>query len=318
MNPLLWEGKYEIDSLAWVLRLSQNYFNYSKDDSICTPDWFNAIARIVATVKYQQQSLDQMSRNDSLFYSFSRQTTTQSETLQQGIGIPTRNCGLSRTGFRPSDDAHRLPFLIPGNIFMSQGLSQISKVMLIPGQCYNVSLSQETAQLGQVISDAIRTEGIITHPRFGQIYAYEVDGFGSQLIVDDANVPSLLSIPYMGYLSPSDTVYQRTRSMLFSSNNPYWFCGKAGCGIGSPHTGLDYIWPMSIVMRALTSTNDNEIKDCLTLLKNSTAGTYFLHESFHKDSAADYTRPWFAWVNSMFGELIIKIWRERPYILFGL
>jgi len=135
--------------------------------------------------------------------------------------------------------------------------------------------------------------------------------------MDDANVPSLLSLPYLGFVSNDDTIYNTTRTILLSANNPYYFCGKAGCGIGSPHTGLGNIWPMSLVMRGLTSSNDNEIIQCLELLKTTTAGKYFMHESFNKDDPTQFTRSWFAWANSMFGELIVTLAKERPHILFG-
>jgi meiotically up-regulated gene 157 (Mug157) protein len=155
----------------------------------------------------------------------------------------------------------------------------------------------------------------VKHPTYGEIIAYEVDGFGNVLMMDDANAPGLLSLAYLGLLSPEDPLYRRTRSFALSVDNPYFFRGKAGEGIGGPHIGKDYIWPMSILMRALTSTSDDEIAQCLQTLCATTAGTYFMHESFFKDDPEKYTRPWFAWANGLMGELLLKLRRERPALL---
>jgi meiotically up-regulated gene 157 (Mug157) protein len=147
------------------------------------------------------------------------------------------------------------------------------------------------------------------------IYAYEVDGFGNQLLMDDANVPSLLSLSYLGCCTANDPVYVRTRSFVLSDDNPYFFRGKAGEGIGGPHVGLHMIWPLGIIMRALTSNDDKEILNCLRVLKNTHAGTGFMHEAFDKDDPKKFTRSWFAWANTMFGELIVKLHEQRPHLL---
>ncbi|HKK45096.1 MAG TPA: glycoside hydrolase family 125 protein, partial [Balneolaceae bacterium] len=149
----------------------------------------------------------------------------------------------------------------------------------------------------------------------GKIYAYEVDGFGNRLFMDDANVPGLLSLPYLGCTKEDDPVYQNTRKFVLSQHNPYFFKGTAGEGIGGPHVGLNMIWPMSIIMRALTSSDDKEIAYCLKTLRNTDAGTGFMHESFNKDNPQKFTRKWFAWANTLFGELIIKVEKERPNLL---
>ena len=147
------------------------------------------------------------------------------------------------------------------------------------------------------------------------MWAYEVDGYGNQLFMDDANAPGLLSLPYLECCSVNDLLYQRTRARVWSNANPYFFAGSAAEGIGGPHEGLDMIWPMSIMMRALTSTGDDEIRQCLTWLKNTHAGTGFIHESFHKDDAEHFTRPWFAWANTLFGELVLHVDRKYPGLL---
>jgi meiotically up-regulated gene 157 (Mug157) protein len=161
----------------------------------------------------------------------------------------------------------------------------------------------------------LKQYAIINHPQYGRIYAYEVNGYGSYNLMDDANVPSLLSLPYLDAVPKTDQVYQNTRKMLLSLNNPFFFKGKAGEGIGGPHAGRDMIWPLGIIMRALTSSNDEEIRHCIAMLKTSSAGTGFMHESFHKDNAQKFTRKWFAWANTLFGELLWGIYKTKPHLL---
>ena len=151
------------------------------------------------------------------------------------------------------------------------------------------------------------------HP--GGPWAYEVDGFGNTLFMDDANVPSLLSLPYLGCCPVSDPVYLETRRRVLSDDNPYFFRGRAAEGTGGPHVGLGMVWPLGIAMRALTSTSDAEIRACLRTLRDTHAGTGFMHESFDKDDPARFTRKWFAWANTLFGELVLKVRDERPELL---
>ena len=125
--------------------------------------------------------------------------------------------------------------------------------------------------------------------------------------MDDSNAPSLLSLAYLGDVKPNDPIYRNTRKFVLSDSNPYFFKGKAGEGIGGPHIGYDMIWPMSIMMRAFTSLDDAEIQNCMVSLMNTDAGTGFIHESFNKDDPKNFTRAWFAWQNTLFGELVLKL-----------
>ena len=172
---------------------------------------------------------------------------------------------------------------------------------------HNAALSSQCTALADEVAAALQRYAVVDHPKYGKIYAYEVDGYGSRMLMDDANVPSLLAMAYLGDVPASDPVYQNTRRFVLSPDNPCFFKGKAGEGIGGPHVGRDMIWPMSIMMRAFTSTSDSEIRDCIAMLLNTDAGTGFMHESFYKDDASRYTRPWFAWQNTLFGELILKL-----------
>jgi meiotically up-regulated gene 157 (Mug157) protein len=169
--------------------------------------------------------------------------------------------------------------------------------------------------LSDEIDLGIGKHGIHRHPAHGDVYAYEVDGLGSRVFMDDANVPSLLGLPYLGYCERSDAIYQRTLAYVLSCDNGFYSEGAAGRGIGGPHVGVGWIWPMSIIMRGLTSSDDAEIVACVEMLKATHAGTGFMHEAFWKDDASRFTRSWFAWANALFGELILKVLSERPHLL---
>jgi hypothetical protein len=215
--------------------------------------------------------------------------------------------------FRPSDDATVYPFLIPSNLFALSSIKQLAMIHLelkmTEKELYNDCLFL----LDQLVG-ATNKHAIITHPQFGKIYAYEVNGFDSYNLMDDANIPSLLALPYLNG-SIDKTIYANTRKFVLSESNPFFFKGKVAEGVGGPHVGMNYIWPMSIIMRAMTSSNDAEIKQCIQWLKTTHAGTGFMHESFHKDDASKFTRKWFAWANTLFGELMLKLAKERPHLI---
>jgi len=220
---------------------------------------------------------------------------------------------LIHSAFRPSDDACVYPFLIPANLFAVVSLRQLAEIHA--AVLSDQKFAGECRALAQEVLQAVNAYGRVMLKRNGVVYAYEVDGFGNQLLMDDANVPSLLSLPYLGCCAANDPVYRRTRALILSADNPYFFKGRAGEGIGGPHVGLNMIWPLGIIMRALTSTDDKEIVYCLRLLKNTHAGTGFMHEAFDKDDPRKFTRSWFAWANTIFGELILKLHKERQWLL---
>ncbi len=308
MKPELHERKWEIDSLCYPIRLAYSFWKRTGDISGFDDDWQKAAKLIVKTFKEQQR------KTASGSYSFSRVTSWSTDTVPgNGFGNPINPVGLIASIFRPSDDAAIFPFHIPANYFAAVSLRQLSEMYRVIIKDFN--FASEGILLASEIEDALNEYAVINHLNFGKIYAYEVDGFGNHLFMDDANVPSLLSLPYLGCCSIDDPVYQNTRRFLFSKNNPYFFKGKAAEGIGSPHTLLNKIWHISIIMRALTSNSDEEIIECLKYLKNTHARTGFMHESFDKDIAENYTRKWFAWANSLFGELILKLFSEKPELL---
>jgi len=308
MKPELHERKWEVDSLCYPVRLAYNYWMITGDKSFFDSDWREAGKSILHTFKTQQR------KKDHGPYHFQRRTEVASDTVPNGgYGNPIKPVGLICSMFRPSDDATIFPFLVPSNYFAVLSLNQLGEMF------DKIAGDHKTANQCRVLANEVYTAlykyAIGHHPVYGNILAYEVDGFGNQSFMDDANVPSLLALPYLGAIKANDPLYQSTRKFVLSTSNPYFFRGKAAEGIGGPHVGLGYIWPMSIIIRAITSTNEGEITTCLKWLKHTHADTGFMHESFNKDNPADFTRKWFAWANTLFGELVIKTHQNHPQIL---
>jgi meiotically up-regulated gene 157 (Mug157) protein len=305
--PGVHERKWEIDSLCYVIRLANEYYKITGDISIFDSHWDKAMRLIVKTLRNEQRK-----EGVSPYY-FIRQTTQMIDAPLFGSGRPINPVGLIASMFRPSDDATMYPYLIPSNIFAVISLQQLAHI-------YHTELNdsvfaKECTDFSLEVDEAIQKYAVTEHLDFGKIYAYEVDGFGNKLFMDDANVPSLMSLAYLDPKSADDAIYINTRKFLLSSNNPYYLKGSAAEGQASPHTGKDKIWPMGIILRAMTSRNDDEIIMCLQMLKRTHAGTGFMHEAFHKNDPKDFNRVWFAWANTLFGELIIKIYNERKDIL---
>lgn len=303
MKPELHERKYEIDSLCYPIRLAYEYWKETGDTSIFGNLWLQTIESVLRTFREQQR------KNGLGPYRFTRVTDRQLDTVcNRGWGAPCKPVGLIASVFRPSDDATTYLFLVPSNFMAVTSLKKAAEILTSVNQ--RADLAAQCTALADEVHNALRQYAVYQHPKYGPIYAFEVDGFGNQLIMDDANVPSLLAMPYLGDVDINDPIYQNTRRFVWSEDNPYFFRGKAGEGIGGPHVGLDMPWPMSIMMRAFTSQDDNEIKACVQMLMDTDAGTGVIHESFHKNDANNYTRPWFAWQNTLFGELISKLVSE--------
>jgi meiotically up-regulated gene 157 (Mug157) protein len=308
MKPELHERKWEVDSLCYPVRLAFNYWKISGDSSFFDENWQKAGKTIVATFKEQQRKTGKGP------YHFQRKTEVSTDTAPlSGYGNPVKPVGLICSIFRPSDDATIYPFLVPSNYFAVVSLYQMAQMYEHIGK--DLATATSCKGLAAEVAHALQKYATAQHPVYGKVLAYEVDGYGNQLFMDDSNVPSLLALPYLNAMSEHDPLYQNTRRMVLSTANPYFFKGKAAEGIGGPHVGLNYIWPMSIIMRALTSTDRAEIAKCINWLKTTHAGTGFMHESFNKDNAADFTRKWFAWANTLFGELIIKVHKYYPELL---
>lgn len=303
MKPELHERKWEIDSLCYPLRLAYEYWKVTGDDSIFDSLWIEAMEKILITFTEQQ-------RKEGVGpYRFQRKTERALDTLNNdGLGAPVNPCGLIVSAFRPSDDATTLQFLVPANFFAVSVLRKAAEILTeVNGK---PDMAKRCTDLANEVDAALKKYAVNNHPEFGPIYAFEVDGFGNQYLMDDSNAPSLLSLPYLSDVAIDDPIYLNTRRFVWSKSNPYFFKGTAGEGIGGPHIGYDMVWPMSIMMKAFTSQNDAEIAECIQMVMDTEADTGFIHESFHKDDAANFTRPWFAWQNTLFGELILKLVNE--------
>ena len=299
MTPWMWERKYELDSLCFPVQLAYMYWQETGKSDIFDDACYQALNSIVNVIKTEQHHAEKSP------YRFERPTHKETETLQNnGMGLPVNYTGMTWSGFRPSDDASLFGYNIPGNMFAVVILGYIRD---IAEQVYSdKDLARRADKLRKEIDFGIRTYGIVNHPVYGQIYAYETDGYGNYCLMDDAGTPGLMSIPYFGYAPVTDPIYQNTRRFALSSDNPFYFEGKHAKGIGSPHTPGGYVWHMALSMQALTADNDEEIKELIEMLISTDADTGYMHEGFHPDDPSDFSREWFAWSNSLFAMLIYK------------
>ena len=298
MKPELHERKWEIDSLCYPLRLAYQYWKETGDASIFDNEWIQAIANILTTFKEQQ-------RKEGVGpYKFQRKTERALDTLNNnGLGAPVNPVGLIVSAFRPSDDATTLQFLVPSNFFAVSSLKKAAEILNVVNK--NTSLAKQCTDLAQEVETALKEYATYNHPKYGTIYAFEVDGLGNASIMDDPNVPSLLAAPYLGYCAIDDEVYQATRRTILSPENPYFYEGKYASGLGSSHTFYRYIWPIALSIQGLTATDKVEKKYLLDQLVACDGGTGVMHESFHVDDPTLYSREWFSWANMMFCELVL-------------
>ena len=331
----VFECKYELDSLAHFLALGNQFYASSKSTAFVTPRWYMALETILEVLK--EQAKPTFNSTTGKFevneYRFLRTTSTGTETLNlAGIGNPlNEGTGLIRSAFRPSDDATTFGFFIPANAMMAVELKRVAEIVKFNGKR---DLSKSLLTQAESIEKGVWEHGVVPHKKYGNVFAFEVDGYGSQVLMDDANLPSLLALPLMGFVEASDKTYQNTRKMILEQNgNPYYLSGKGFSGIGGPHIGLQYAWPMSRLVQAMTSDDDEEILDSLeAVLKSSKLG--LVHESINVDRVADYTRrclsagfiakdidntvgSWFAWANSVFAQAILDVAARKPHLIFG-
>lgn len=300
MGPWIWERKFELDSLCYPVQLLHDYWTATGDAEVFNEAVHNMMKAIVETMIIEQN------HDEGSSYSFEREDVILPiDTLPlRGRGTRTNFTGMVWSGFRPSDDACTYGYLIPANMFAAVILGYIGE---FAERFYeDRELAAKAAQLAKEIAFGIETYGVYRHPVYGPIYAYETDGYGNYNLMDDANVPSLLSIPYLGYRSADDALYKRTRAFILSKDNPYYSEGQYAKGIGSPHTPEGYIWHIGLIMQGLTSTDRGEQEELIGQLLATTGGTSFMHESFHPDRPEQYTREWFGWANSLFGQFIIE------------
>ncbi|MBK1880827.1 glycoside hydrolase family 125 protein [Luteolibacter pohnpeiensis] len=308
MKPGVHERKWEIDSLCYPIRLAYQYWKDTGDTDPFDEKWHEAIKLTLKTFKEQQR------KDGHGPYNFMRTTQWATDTVPgKGYGNPAKPVGLIYSIFRPSDDATIFPFLVPSNFFAMVSLRQAAE--MLEAMPKDLETAKECRALADEVEKALAEYAVVNHPEAGKVYAFEVDAYGNYYCTDDGNIPSLLSLPYLGAVKISDPLYQSTRKMLLSKLNPYYCVGKAASGIGGPHVAADSIWPLGVVMEGLTANNTEEVKQCLATLQKTHAGTGFMHEAFNKDDPTNFTRPWFAWANTIFGEFVLKTYHEHPELL---
>ncbi|KAL9059613.1 MAG: hypothetical protein Q9162_001118 [Coniocarpon cinnabarinum] len=314
----VFECKYELDSLASFLSLTSQFYQSTSSAEPLTKRWFTALETILAVM--DEQSKGTFHHKTGAYmqneYTFQRETSAGTETLSLGgIGNPINSgTGLIRSAFRPSDDATILPFFIPANAMMSVELRRVAEMLLKEG---HEKLAHTLRARGEAIETGIYEHGVVHHKRYGKVFAYEVDGYGSSILMDDANLPSLLALPLMGFVDKDDEVYKNTRRMILErEGNPYYLEGRSFQGIGGPHIGTTHAWPLSKLVEVMTSNDDDSIMENLALVKKASA-LGLIHESVNVDSVRDYTRSWFAWANSVFAQTILDLAQRKPELLFG-
>ncbi|MCK8456634.1 glycoside hydrolase family 125 protein [Sphingomonas faeni] len=311
MKPGVGERKWEIDSLCYPMWIAHAYWQATGDVAPFDALWADGARASIRTFREQQR------KDGPGPYRFRRSSPIVGESMPlDGYGPPSRAVGLIHCGFRPSDDACVLPFLIPSNIFAVRALRQLAE--LATRARPDAALAADATALADEVEAALRLHGLTKGADGQPVWAYEVDGYGNAIFMDDANVPSLSGLAYLGAVKSDDPLWRRTAARAWSKDNAYFFTGKAAEGIGSPHTGLREIWPMSIVMHALNALemgDDATVARSLAALKATHGGTGFMHESFNQDDGAKFTRSWFAWANGLFGELIVDIAAKNPALL---
>lgn len=298
-SPWVWERKYELDSIAYIMQTAHLYYEKTKDASFIDDEFLRILETVVRQIKLEQN------HKKSPYYFERPNPWAPSDSLRDGkYGTPVAYTGMSWSGFRPSDDSCLYQYLIPANAFTVVSLRRLADVLT--NIDISPKLAKEMRDLADEIDKGIVEHGIIKNENYGEIYAYEVDGLGNHNFMDDANVPSLLSLPYLEYVKKDDPIYTATRKAILSDENRFYFEGKAASGIGSEHTPRDYIWHIALAMQMMTSGDDEEIEKILGYFEDSDGGTNLLHEGFHKDDPNEFTREWFSWSNSMFCEAVLR------------
>jgi hypothetical protein len=308
MKPGVHERKWEIDSLCYPIRLGYHYWKTTNDTAPFDAAWRQAVALVLQTFRQQQR------KHGPGPYHFQRQTRTPSDSLAGGgYGAPAKPVGLIFSMFRPSDDATLFPFLVPSNFFAVVSLRQAAE--MLDQIARDATAAADCRALAAEVEAALNQFAVVEREPGSKVFPYEIDAYGNSYCIDDGNVPSLLSLPYLGAVKADDPIYQSTRRMVLSDANPYYCRGKAADGPGGPHVGIDMIWPLGLIVQGLTSADDDEIRHCLLTLQKTHAGTGFMHEAFNKDDPKKFTRSWFAWANTIFGELVLKTFHQRPRLL---
>jgi hypothetical protein len=297
-HPLVWERKFELDSACWPMLLAHDLWRVTGRTSHLDEALEAGALAALATWRTEQD-------HERSPYRFARAGAPSIDTLGRGgRGPRVARTGMVWSGFRPSDDATTHGYHVPANMLATVALAALAEASRAVGR---VALATEALALRADILAGLAGHATVEHPAHGRVWAYEVDGFGRALVADDANLPSLLALPYLGWCAPDDPVYAATRALVLSPANPWFGVGAAASGIGSAHTPPGWIWHLGLVAQALTATGDPEREALLETIEGTDAGTGLLHESFDPDDPTRFTRPWFGWANALFAELVLAV-----------
>ncbi|TCL79102.1 glycoside hydrolase family 125 protein [Curtobacterium sp. PhB128] len=296
-DPLVWEQKYEVDSLAYPVTFAHALWRATGSTAVLDERAHRAFRTIVAQWRTEQD-------HDASAYRFVRDGAIPTETLaRDGRGTPVAVTGMTWCGFRPSDDACTYGYNVPANLFAAEALLAVAAIARDVWS--DTGLADDADVLRASILDGVRQHGVVPGPAGEDVYAYEVDGLGGVLRMDDANTPSLLSLPLSAPSVLDDSVWAATRDFVLSPANPYWFSGTAAAGVGSPHTLPQRVWPIALAVEGLVSGSPARRRELLDVLVATDGGTGDMHESFDVEDPAQFSRPWFSWADAMFCELAL-------------
>lgn len=295
-NPWVWERKFEVDSLCYPLQLAYLLWKNTGCTTQFEGDFQVGVEKILEVFTTEQY------HEEKSHYRFNRNNGYYRDTLSRdGKGALVKSgTGLIWSGFRPSDDACTYGYLIPSNMFAVVALGYLEEMER--EIFHNEELAERAKALKEEVQEAIETIGKTFTEEFGMVYAYETDGYGMYNLMDDANVPSLLAMSYLGYEGEPE-VSSNTRRFLLSEANPFYFKGDKAAGIGSPHTPSNYIWHIAMAIQGLTSETREEKLEILKNMAATTGGKGVMHEGFCCEDDSKFTRAWFSWANAMYAEL---------------
>lgn len=287
----LWEEKWEVDSVAYPVLLDSVYWRTTRDRAMFTLQLHWAYEHIVSTYECEQQH--------------SKCSNYRSPFLgNHGRGADFAYTGMIWCAFRSSDDPVRYPYNIPQELFAANELADLARLAVIGYG--DTKLASRATALAEEIRFGVQTYGIVYDFRYGWIYSYEVDGLGNFVLMDDANIPNLLTLPLMGGVPRFDPVYANTRRLSLSSDNPYWYRGKYGAGLGSPHTRTGWVWPLGLIGQALTAATPGEVDEPIAELRALDGGHGLFYESIDPNQPWHFTRSEFGWANALYAELIFR------------
>ncbi|MDE6397756.1 MAG: glycoside hydrolase family 125 protein [Clostridiales bacterium] len=295
-SPIVFERKFELDSLCYPVFLSARYYRYTGDATVFTDGYFEAMRKVLDVFETERD------HSKSEYYHYRPTEHPSLSVPNRGRGGACGYTGMVWAGYRPSDDPCAYGYNIPGNAFVVTAMRSLAEIALA---CGKEDIAKRAAAIADCVREGIEKYGIVNHEKYGRIYAYETDGLGNYNLMDDANVPNLLGLPYIGWCDPTDEIYRNTRRFCLSKDNPYYYEGKRLSGLGSPHTPEKYVWHIALAMQGITSTDEAEINGLLATLADTTAGTGYMHEGVCADDDTVYTRSWFAWANSLFAYFMI-------------